>query len=54
MTLIGQRGNKENCIANALRVAEYARTFTQGHWLFLGPGFEKKWYGTHVNKPDGE
>ena len=21
---------------------------------FLGPGSEKKWYGTHVNKPDGE
>ena len=19
-----------------------------------GPGFEKKWYGTNVNKPDGE
>ena len=38
-----KRGNKEACIANALRVAEYARRFT-----------EKKWYGTHVNKPDGE
>ena len=21
---------------------------------FLGPGSEKKWCGTHVNKPDGE
>ena len=26
----------------------------QGHWSFLGPGSEKKWYGTHVHKPDGE
>ena len=25
----------------------------QGHWLFLGLGSEKKWFGTHVNKPDG-
>ena len=45
---------KENCIANALRVAEYARRFTQGHGSFLGSGSEKKWYGTHVNKPNGE
>ena len=50
----GKRGNKENCIAKALKVTEYARRFTQGHWSFLGPGSEKKWYGTHVNKPDGE
>ena len=50
----GNRGNKDNCLANALRVTEYARRFTQGHWSFLGPGFEKKWCGTHVNKPDGE
>ena len=49
-----KRGNKENCIANALRFIEYARRFPQGRWSFLGPGSEKKWYVTHVNKPDGE
>ena len=55
MTLTGQkRGNKDNCIANALTVTEYARRFTQGHWSFLGPGSEKKWCATHVNKPAGE
>ena len=27
-----KRGNKENCIASALRVTEYARRFTQGLW----------------------
>ena len=37
---LGKRGNKENCIANALRVTEYARRFTQGHWSFLEPGSE--------------
>ena len=42
-----KRGNKEKCVANALRVTEYARRFTQGHWSFL-------WYGTHAHKPDGE
>ena len=50
----GKRRNKENCFANALRVTEYVRRFTRGQWSFLGPGSEKKWYGTHVNKPDGE
>ena len=48
------RENRENCIANAHRVTEYARRFTQGHWSFLGPGSEKKWYGTHVSRPYGE
>ena len=23
------------------------------HWSFLGPGSEKKWYGTCSDKPDG-
>ena len=55
MTLIGEkRGNKEDKIANALRVTEYARRFTRGHWSFPGLGSEKKWFGTHDNKPDGE
>ena len=25
-----------------------------GHWSCLGPGSEKKWYGTHECKPDGQ
>ena len=55
MTLVGENeGNRENCIANAHRVTEYARRFIRGHGSFLGPGSEKKWYGTHVCKPDGQ
>ena len=55
MALIGRkRGNKENCIANAHRVTEYARRFNRGHRSFLGPGSDKKRYGTHVSKPDGQ
>ena len=37
-----KRGNRENCIANAHRVTEYARRFMRGHWSFLGPGSDKK------------
>ena len=28
--------------------------FAQGHRSFLGPGSEKKWYGTHTYKPNGD
>ena len=33
----GKRGNRENGIANAHRITEYARRFTPGHRSFLGP-----------------
>ena len=38
--------NDENCISNAERVKNYAINFSQGHWAFLGPGSDEKWYGS--------
>ena len=35
--------------ANSVNLAEYGEKLPQGCWSFLGPGCEKKWYGTHVN-----
>ena len=57
MTLIG--GNEETKtivlrIANAHSVIEYARRFTREQRSFQGLGSEKKWYGTHVSKFDGQ
>ena len=49
-----QEGNEEMCVANSKIVADYARRFAHGHWSFLGLGSEKKWYGTHTYKPNGE
>ena len=49
----GEKGNAERCEYNSQTVAECARTFPRGHWSFLGPGSEKKWYGTYTDKPDG-
>ena len=46
-----KKGNKEMCIANSIYVAEHTRRFAHGHWSFLGPGSEKKWYGTQTYKP---
>ena len=49
-----KRGNKENGVANAHRVTEYARSFMRGQWSLLVPGSEKSWYGTDVCKPAGQ
>ena len=44
---------QERCEFNSQTVSDYARRFPRGHWSFLGPGSEEKWYGTHTNRPDG-
>ena len=45
-------------IANYVKIIQrqfekYAERFPRGHWSFLEPGSEKKWYGTYDGKPDG-
>ena len=47
------KGNDELCVNNSKTITEYAERFPRSHWSFLGPGSEKKWYGTHDGKPDG-
>ena len=42
-----------NLKSNSYEVANYARRFPRGYWSSFGPGSEKKWYGTHSDKPDG-
>ena len=37
-----------------MTVAGYAKKILQGHWSFLGPGSENKWYGSDTYKPKGE
>ena len=49
----GEKRNEEKCKSYAYKVANYARRFLRGHWSFLGPGSEKKWYGTYSVKHDG-
>ena len=45
-----RKRNEEKCKSNACEVANYARRFPRGDWSFLGPGSEKKWYGTFSEK----
>ena len=44
--------NKDECLANAGVVIVLARRFCVGHWSFIGPGSEKKWYSSE-NSPQG-
>ena len=47
-TLYGMQKEVTNYVKiNQRQFKEYAERFPRGHWSFLGPGSEKKWYGTY-------
>ena len=39
---------------NDIFVSLFAKRFPAGRWSFLGPGSEKKWYSTCIDRPRGE
>ena len=43
---IGWKKNDDNCISNAEKVKNYSKRFLPGHWTFLDPGSEKRWFGS--------
>ena len=47
-----RKDNKEECLKNADFVKTFAKIFGIGHWSFIGPGSEKKWYPSE-NSPQG-
>ena len=47
------KGNEEECLANAKVVSILAKKFGIGQWSFIGPGSEKKWYSAEENSPQG-
>ena len=49
---VTEKGNKEECLANARVVKVLAKRFGIGQWSFIGPGSEKKWYSGE-NSPQG-
>ena len=50
----GSEDNERECSANATLVSIFAKRFPAGRWSFLGPGSEKKWYSTYIDRPQGE
>ena len=49
-----KRGNSEKCKPKSEHVKNFAERFSRGHWTFLGPCDEKKWYGTLSYTLDGK
>ena len=43
----------KTCVSHSAEVKAHAHRLPKGHWSFLGPGTEEKWYGTHTYKPEG-
>ena len=52
--LWGSDDNERECNANADFVSIHARRFPAGRLSFLGPGSEKKWSYSYVDRPQGE
>ena len=52
--ILGSEDNERECIANVTLVTLFAKRFPVGRWSFLGPGSEKKWYSTCIDRPQGE
>ena len=48
------KNNKKECESNGQLFSLFAKRFGAGHWSFLGPGSEKKWYSVCEDSPKGE
>ena len=49
-----RKGHDGICVSNWEKVTGWAKRFSQGHWTFVGPGDEKKWYGTLLYTSEGK
>ena len=47
----GTKNHEQECLAHARVVSLYARKFGTGHWSFIGPRSEKKWYSIKEDSP---
>ena len=47
------KGNEEECLANAKVVSILAKKFGIGQWSFISPGSEKKWCSMEEKSPQG-
>ena len=52
--ILRSEDNERECNANATLVSIFAKRFQAGRWSFLGPGSEKKWHSTYIDRPQGE
>ena len=50
----GSEDNETECSAIAVLVSVFAKRFSAGCCLFLGPGSETKWYSTYIEIDDDQ
>ena len=50
----GSKDNEKECESSAQLVSLHAKRFPAGRWSFFGPGSEKKWCFTYIDRPRGD
>ena len=50
----GSKDDQKEGESSAQLVSLYGKKFGAGQWSFLGPGSEKKWYSTYIDRPREE
>ena len=49
-----KRGNEDTCALTSRAIRDDVSKFKDGHWAFLGPGEENKWYYDFGSMPEGK
>ena len=49
-----RKDNEDSCAPTSRKIKEYASKFNDGHWAFLGPGEESKWYQGYAAEYGGK
>ena len=49
-----KKENEDSCALTSRKIKEYASNFNDGHWAFLGPVEESKWYQGYATDYGGK
>ena len=52
--VLEKKNNEDSCALTSRKIKEYASKFNDGHWAFLGPGEESKWYQGYATNHGGK
>ena len=52
--IVQEQKNEDSCVLTSRKIKEYASKFNDGHWAFLGPEEESKWYQGYATNLDGK
>ena len=53
-TKLEWKDNEDSCALSSRKIKEYASNLNDGHWAFLGPGEESKWYQGYATNYGGK